>query len=104
MKEGDSRLVLVKMVRRMQKTAIAALFLIAILCASARVLAQDDPECDLTDPDACAAKEGCVWCKSAAVGDHCYATEEAKSLPASIFDCAYDVKLELLPHSLTAST
>ena len=31
----------------------------------------------------------CSWCKSAAVGATCFSEADAKSLPASIYDCEY---------------
>jgi len=73
---------------------LALLFVALICAATGMALTADrpllsDPECSLTDPNACNAKQGCVWCKSAAVGNHCYDEEEAKSLPASIFDCGF---------------
>lgn len=36
--------------------------------------------------DAC-SQGGCVWCVSAAVPSSCYTEEEAKRLPAAVFQC-----------------
>merc|ERR1719242_1179722 len=41
----------------------------------------------LKSKDACDAVDKCTWCHSAAAGDSCYATEDAKKLPSAIFQC-----------------
>ncbi len=33
----------------------------------------------------------CSWCKSGAVGATCFKETDAKSLPTSVFTCAYQV-------------
>lgn len=37
--------------------------------------------------DSCSDSDNCVWCLSAAVPSACYTTEEAKRLPAAVFQC-----------------
>ena len=40
------------------------------------------------DEASCNADDKCAWCKSAAVPSACLAIDDAKALPASVFDCA----------------
>jgi len=47
----------------------------------------ENAECSATDQDSCDAVDACTWCKSAAVASRCYDSNDAKSLPASIFSC-----------------
>ncbi|KAI7841305.1 hypothetical protein COHA_004924 [Chlorella ohadii] len=51
---------------------------------------QPDVDCQTyTTEDTCSAKQGCVWCMSAAVRSACYTEEEAKRLPAAVFRCKF---------------
>lgn len=45
--------------------------------------------CEGKSEDVCNKLSSCVFCKSAAVGDECYLTSEAKELPSAVFSCAW---------------
>jgi hypothetical protein len=45
--------------------------------------------CDGKSEAECGEVEGCVYCKSAAVGNQCYKTDDAKKLPSAIFTCEW---------------
>jgi hypothetical protein len=45
--------------------------------------------CDGKSEADCGSQEGCVYCKSAAVGNQCYKTDDARKLPTAIFTCEW---------------
>ena len=57
------------------------------------IVKDDEDTCSaLGDEDGCNSNDVCSWCKAGAVADACHSIENAKRLPAAVFQCS---KLEV---------
>jgi len=67
----------------------AAVFQCSNLGAEEKPLKDEEATCGaLGDEDDCNANNICSWCKAGAVADACHWIENAKTLPAAVFQCS----------------
>ena len=67
-------------------------------------LGDDEETCNaLGSEDSCNANDKCSWCKAAAVASACHSINNAKKLPAAVFQCSKvdsQIETEKMPEDL----
>lgn len=66
---------------------IALTLALAALLATASAGGLRDTDCHTLKDESTCDKDGCYWCKSAAVPSACYTADEVKKLPPGVFAC-----------------